>query len=89
MEISKHDYAESALICIQSAGTVDVLQKNEKELKHYNEILLKNLRETDSIGVGKDGYIYILLANSNAQEAHIVIRRFASQGVVCSLKESM
>lgn len=89
MEISKHDYAESALICIQSAGTVDVLQKNEKELKHYNEILLKNLRETDSIGVGKDGYIYILLANSNAQEAHIVIHRFASQGVVCSLKESM
>lgn len=88
-EISMHDYAESTLICIRSAGPVEILQKNEKELQRYNELLLRNLRETDSVGVGEDGYIYILLANSNAQEADIVIRRFASQGIVCSLKESM
>ena len=60
-----------------------------QKLKHYNEILLRNLRETDTFGVGNDGYLYILLANSNKQEANIVIRRFAAQGLVCSLKESM
>ena len=65
------------------------MRAKEKELLHYDEILQKNLRETDSVGVGKDGYIYILLTNSNAQEAHIVIRRFASQGVICSVKESI
>lgn len=88
-EISKREYGESTLICIQSAGPAELLQRNEKELLHYDEILQKNLRETDSVGVGKDGYIYILLTNSNAQEAHIVIRRFASQGVICSVKESI
>lgn len=88
-EIGKREYGESTLICIQSAGPVELLKKNEGELLHYDEILQKNLRETDSVGVGKDGYIYILLTNSNAQEAHIVIRRFASQGVICSVKESM
>ena len=89
LEISKRNYGEWVLICIESAGSVGALQKNEKELRYYNEVLTKNLRETDRVGVGKDDRIYILLANSNAQEADIVIRRFASQGIVCSLKESV
>ena len=89
LEISKRNYGEWVLICIESAGSVGALQKNEKELRYYNEVLTKNLRDTDRVGVGKDDRIYILLANSNAQEADIVIRRFASQGIVCSLKESV
>ena len=89
MEISKRNYGEWVRICIESARSVGALQKNEKELRYYNEVLTKNLRETDRVGVGKDDRIYILLANSNAQEADIVIRRFASQGIVCSLKESV
>lgn len=88
-EISRREYGESALLCIRSAGPVEMLLKNEKELLHYDGVFRHNLRETDSVGVGEDGYIYILLANSNAQEADVVIRRFASQGVVCSVKESM
>ena len=52
-------------------------------------MLTRNLRETDVVGVGKDNRIYILLSNSNAQEADVVIRRFASLGIVCSLKESV
>ena len=88
-EIRRRDYAESVLLWVQSAGDAETLQKDENELQRYNNILSKNVRETDSFGVGKDGHIYVLLANSNAEEADIVIRRFASQGVVCSLKESM
>lgn len=89
MEISRRRYGESVLICIESAGPADELQKNEKELRYYNEVLTRNLRETDVVGVGKDNRIYILLSNSNAQEADVVIRRFASLGIVCSLKESV
>lgn len=88
-EIRKREYGVATLICLQSAGPVEVLQKNERELNHYNELLLKNLRETDRVGVGEDGYLYILLANSDPQEATVVIRRFSSQGVVCNLKESV
>lgn len=88
-EISKRDYGESTLICIQSAGPVELLQQNENELQRYSDIIHHSLRETDAVGVGKDGYIYILLTNSNAQEANIVTRRFATQGIVCSVKESM
>lgn len=88
-EISRRDYAETSLICLQSAGPVETFMEDVQKLKHYNEILLRNLRETDTFGVGNDGYLYILLANSNKQEANIVIRRFAAQGLVCSLKESM
>ncbi len=89
MEISKRDYADNALIRVESAGKADSLMENEQELLRYNALLLKNLRETDRFGVGEDGYLYILLSNSNAQEADIVIRRFAAQGVVCSLKASV
>ena len=88
-EVRDMDYAESSLVCIESAGRVEELRKNEDVLLHYNNILLRTVRDTDCFGVGKDGYIYVLLSNSNEQEAGIVIRRFAAQGITCSLKESM
>lgn len=86
-EISKRNYAESALLCLDSAGTLEELQKNPRMLKQCNEILQENLRETDAFGVGKDGYLYILLTNTSWQEADVVIRRFERQGLKCRLKE--
>ena len=88
-EISRRAYGESALICVRSAGRAEELQKNGEELERYDGILSRNLRETDSFGVGEDGYIYILLTNSNQEEAGTVIRRLASKGVICSVKEGM
>lgn len=88
-EISRHEYGESAIICVDSAGPIETLREDGEKLQRMSELLMKNLRETDCVGVGRDGYIYVLLANSNAQEAGIVIRRFESQGITCRLKESM
>lgn len=88
-EISRRAYGESSLIRVQSAGPVEKLEENKGELERYNGILSKSLRETDSFGVGEDGYLYILLTNSNGAEAETVIRRFAAQGVICNLKESV
>ena len=88
-EISRRAYGESSLIRVQSAGPVEKLEEKKGELERYSGILSKSLRETDSFGVGEDGYLYILLTNSNGVEAETVIRRFAAQGVICNLKESV
>lgn len=76
-EISRRAYGESSLIRVQSAGPVEKLEEKKGELERYSGILSKSLRETDSFGVGEDGYLYILLTNSNGVEAETVIRRFA------------
>lgn len=88
-ETGKREYAESSLLWVESAGNVDALRDNTEELNRYNTVLLKNLRETDQIGEGADGFLYVLLANSNEQEAAIVIQRLSAQGIRCCLKESM
>lgn len=88
-EISEKEYGVSTLLCVQSAGPVDKLLEASDQLNHYDNILEKGLRETDVVGIGEDGYLYILLSNSNEKEAQIVIERFARQGIVCSLEESI
>lgn len=88
-EISSREYAMSTLICVRTPGSIDKLYNSPNKLKSYENVLTRGVRETDIIGVGANGYIHILLTNSNEQESQIVIRRFAEQGIVCSLEESI
>lgn len=63
---------------------------NKKEcLLAMENVLLKNLRETDYLGLGRDGYLYILLSNANKKETQIVVKRLQDQGVECRLKEGI
>lgn len=84
-ELSDKDYAKSTLLCVQSAGPAQELLQDTDELEDLSDTLVKNLRETDTVGIGEDGYFYILLSNSSDQDAQIVIRRFADHGIQCSL----
>lgn len=84
-ELNEREYAESALLRVQSAGPAQSLRKRAAELEALDGTLAKNLRETDTVGVGKDGYVYILLSNSSEQDAQVVIRRFENQGIQCAL----
>lgn len=88
-EISSREYAMSTLICVRTPGSINKLYNSPNKLKSYENVLTRGVRETDIIGVGENGYIHILLTNSNEQESQIVIRRFAEQGIVCSLEESI
>lgn len=47
LEISKRNYGEWVLICIESAGSVGALQKNEKELRYYKYLLKISERQTE------------------------------------------
>ena len=47
------------------------------------------LRENDYIGRLSDGQLYILLANTNRDEASFVIDRLAKQGYECQIYEDV
>lgn len=88
-EACSREYAEYVLLSISSLGPAAELQEKQEDLLYYNQILVNSVRETDTIGIGEDGFLEILLANSNRKEAEIVIQRLANKGIECSLKESM
>nr|MBP3597942.1 NAD(P)-dependent oxidoreductase [Eubacterium sp.] len=50
-------------------------------------VLMKNLRQTDYLGTLKDGKLYVLLANTDRDEAAIVIQRFAKAGYQSKIVE--
>lgn len=51
------------------------------------EVLGKNMRQTDYMGVLEDGRFYILLSNTDEKNAEGVIGRFQSAGYGCLLRE--
>lgn len=90
-EAKKNEYMEFGLICTER----QVLGENENLDEKFEEILeleykiLQNIRDTDIIGMGKDGHLYVILANSNSNESKIVVDRLKNHGVECFLKESL
>ena len=53
--------------------------------KEFFDIIKRMLRETDYIGMGQDKEIYILLANSNKEEAAYVINRLKKINIATEL----
>ena len=58
-----------------------------KDYRQAAEILGKNMRQTDYMGVLEDGGFYILLSNTDAKNAEGVMRRFSNAGYECRLRE--
>ncbi len=90
-EARKKEYMEFSVLQLEEK----VLEEGER-IENKKEVLLsmenrllKNLRDTDYIGLGRDGYLYILLLNANAKETEIVEKRLQDQGMKCSLKEGI
>ena len=64
--------------------------KIETDPSHYLEagkVLKGNLRQSDYMGNLKDGGLYVLLANTNREEAGIVVERFAEKGYKSQIVE--
>ena len=64
--------------------------KIETDPSHYLEagkVLKGNLRQSDYMGNLKDGGLYVLLANTNREEAGIVVQRFAEKGYKSQIVE--
>lgn len=48
--------------------------------EHTGNVLMDNLRQTDYLGTMKDGKLYVLLVNTEKEEAAIVMERFLEAG---------
>ncbi len=53
------------------------------------EVLGKNMRQTDYMGMLEDGGFYILLSNTDEKNAEGVMERFRSAGYGCRLREEV
>lgn len=58
-----------------------------KPVEELGALLSARLRPTDYLGLDEQGGLQILIANSNPQEAAVVIERFAKLGVTLRLEE--
>ena len=83
-------YADFSLIRLEGAGKVpeEPETENEEHLQSCEHLCRQKLRDTDMIGLGEDGYLYILLSNTNPKEARTVCRRLEEAGMSCSLAEN-
>lgn len=88
-QVAQRGYAEISLVWIRSAKLEGERTDRHGMLERISDILSKNLRETDAVGVGKDGRVYMLLTNSGAREAQVVIDRLEEKGIRCELKERL
>ncbi|MCY6482930.1 GDP-mannose 4,6-dehydratase [Clostridium aestuarii] len=63
---------------------IRVLDKENNYVK-IDKMISKGIREEDYLGVGKDGYIYILLINTNCLDINIIIDRFKKKGILAKI----
>ncbi len=67
-----------------------VLRLHEKEDMDHRQVsmqIVKSLRQSDYLGMMADGGLYVLLSNTNRQDANIVIERLANMGFECDIVE--
>ena len=83
------DYLGFSLIQITGhvSGAGRGADARREELVELERRLLPSIRDTDYLGLGRDGRVYVLLYNSNAIESQTVVDRFRNKGVECRLKE--
>lgn len=63
---------------------LEVVSHDTVETNLY-QVLSEITRETDYIGLGSDGKVYVLLTNSSKEESGSAIERFAIKGVTAQL----
>lgn len=66
-----------------------LIPAEEQEQIRASEVLDKKLRQTDYIGLLRDGGLYVLLTNSDSESAEPVIERFREAGYESELQEDL
>ena len=64
-----------------------LLEIEAEDYRQASEVLGKNIRQTDYMGMMSDGRFYILLSNTDEENAKGVAERFRSAGYGCGLRE--
>ncbi len=54
---------------------------NDMSLKQLNDIILQTIRHKDYMGLGEDGRLYLLLANTTKNEAEFLEKRLSLKGI--------
>lgn len=65
------------------------IEESAEQCKQTGKILEGNLRHSDYLGRLSDGGLYVLLANTNTDEAEIVIQRFREKGYRSRIMEKV
>ncbi|MCI8561662.1 MAG: NAD(P)-dependent oxidoreductase [Dorea sp.] len=79
-EAKKKELTECALLEIQTEN---------QSFEQASAILGDNIRTSDYMGVLKDGKLYVLLSNTDAENAEMVRERFAHSGYESLLREAV
>ena len=66
-----------------------VLNCRDSGIEQTGKILSKKLRQSDFLGQLQDGKLYALLANTNEQDAQLVMARFSESGYESEIKEEL
>ncbi|MCM1568691.1 MAG: NAD(P)-dependent oxidoreductase [Roseburia sp.] len=78
LEAKEKGLTECSLICLNAAPT----RENSVRLS-------KMLRQSDYLGEMEDKLLYVLLSNTNATDAVIVLKRFREQGFEGEIREAL
>ena len=74
---------------IQNATVRASRYLENQSFEQASAILGDNIRTSDYMGVLKDGKLYVLLSNTDAENAEMVRERFAHSGYESLLKEAV
>ncbi len=62
-------------------------ERSEMDHKQVSQEIVRSLRQSDYLGMMNDGSFFVLLSNTNRQDAAIVIDRLAKMGYECDIVE--
>ena len=58
----------------------------QEDLLAAEHTLTRSIRDTDFIGMGRDGHLRVLVTNAGPEDAAIVMERLRKQGIACELE---
>ena len=58
----------------------------QEDLLAAEHTLTRSIRDTDFIGMGRDGHLRVLVTNAGPEDAAIVMERLRKQGITCELE---
>lgn len=87
-KILKPEYFEEMILLKEKIGkegmsdyTLLRITAENLSLQEIGDVVSENIRNTDSVGMRKDGFVYLLLSQTNEKSLQIVSDRLAPKGI--------
>lgn len=65
------------------------IENRTEDITKLSDLVSQGIRATDTLGRGKDGVIYLILAQAKHDSVDFVLRRLGKLGVKCSVVETL